>query len=122
MSIQLGYYPGWNTGFVEEYMQELKKDGQRKKAEAKLWIDIQTLAGSWPKTPNVTVRPLKGHAPLWELKREYQGVAYRIFFCTHGGEMWLLHAIEKKQQKTPGSDLALAYNRMQNVLCGKVRR
>ncbi len=122
MSIQLGYYPGWTTGFVEVYMHSLKNDGQRKKAEAKLWLDIQTLAGAWPQTLNVSVRSLKGHEPLLELKREFNGIAYRVFFVVHGGELWLLHAIEKKQQKTPASDLNLAYQRMQNVIIGKVRR
>ena len=84
--------------------------------------DILSLLYTWPRPMGVQVKPLKGHAPLWELKREYQGIAYRVFFCVKSQEIWLLHAIEKKQQRTPGSDLGSAYSRMQNILSGKVRR
>lgn len=120
--MKLGYYPYWDKGFVQNYMDELKDDGQRKKAEAKIWIDLQTLVSAWPNRMNVDVKSMKGHEPLWELRREFQGIEYRIFFCTHKDEMWLLHAIEKKRQKTLGSDLDLAYKRMQDVLRGAVRR
>ena len=62
------------------------------------------------------------HEPLLELIREYQGTAYRIFFCVKGPEIWLLHALEKKRRKTPVTDLRLAQDRMRNVLNGAVRR
>ena len=120
--MEFGFYPGWDSGFVNDFFDELKADGQRKKAEARLIGDLLTLQNHWPHTMNVTVRILKGHEPLWELKREFQNIAYRVFFCVKGQEMWLLHAIEKKKDKTPLSDLALAYARMQDVLTGKVRR
>src|SRR5579871_3918539 len=119
--MKVGFYPGWNDGFVHEYLKKLKSDGQRKKAEAKLQLDIFTLQSHWPSTLNVTVRLLKGHEPLWELKREYQNVKYRIFFCVKEDQLWLLHAIEKKEWKTPASDLGVAYKRMLEVLKGKVR-
>jgi phage-related protein len=120
--MEVGYYPGWIDGFVKNYFDRLIEDGQRKKAEAKLRLDILTLQEYWPATLNVTVRLLKGHELLWELKRDYQGIAYRVFFCTKGNEMWLLHAIEKKSPKTPWSDVTLAYKRMTDVLVGKVRK
>ena len=85
-------------------------------------MDILTLQEYWPATLNVTVRPLKSYEPLWELKRDFQNVAYRVFFCFKDRDMWLLHAIEKKKQKTPRSDLELAYARMKEVLTGKVKR
>jgi len=118
----LGYYPGWADGFVKEYLDNLKRDGQRRKAEAKLLVDLQILASTWPRPQFVTARLLKGHEPLWEIKREFQGIGYRIFFCVNGQEIWLLHALEKKAQKTPTSDLELAYKRMQNIFTGKIRR
>jgi phage-related protein len=118
----LGYYPGWSTGFVRDYLHRLRDDGQRKKAAAKLDFDMHVLETTWPLTQFVTVKSLKGHTPLHELIREYQGIAYRIFFCARSQEIWLLHAIEKKKRKTPAADLELAYSRMQNVLNGKVRR
>lgn len=118
----LGYYPGWDKGFVLDYFNELKKDGQRKKAEAKLRGDLLSLLYTWPRPVEIWVKIVKGYEPLWEMKREYQGIAYRIFFCVKGDEIWLLHAIEKKEQKISKTDLETAYGRMQNVLSGKVRR
>ena len=118
----IGYYPGWDTGFVRDYLNELRDDGQRKKAAAKLDFDLHMLETTWPRPQFVTVKVMKGHEPLYELTREYQGIAYRVFFCAKGQEIWLLHAMEKKTQKTPATDLDLAYTRMQHVLTGKVRR
>ena len=114
--MEVGYYPGWTEGFVKNYFEELKNDGQRKKALTKLRLDILTLQEYWPAKLNVTVRLLKGYEPLWELKREYQSIAYRVFFCVKGNKMWLLHAVEKKSPKTHGSDLDLAHRRMNEVL------
>ena len=118
----IGYYPGWDEGDVREYLDVLRRDGQRRKAIAKLEFDLQMLASTWPRPQFVTVKSLRGHEPLYELIREYQSIAYRIFFCVKGQEIWLLHAIEKKQRKTPIGDLVLADNRMQNVFSGSVRR
>ena len=120
--LQVGYYPGWDTGFVRDYLNELRDDGQRKKAAAKLDFDLQMLETTWPRPQFVTVNAMKGHAPLHEMIREYQGVAYRVFFCVKGREIWLLHSMEKKKQKTPAADLNVASARMKDVLSGKVRR
>ena len=118
----IGYYPNWHTGFVRDELNKLRNDGQRKKAAAKLDFDIQMLGTTWPRPQFVTIKSLKGHEPLHELIREYQGIAYRVFFCVKGQEIWLLHSIEKKKQKTPGGDLKLAFARMQDVFSGKIRR
>ncbi|MBI2915731.1 MAG: type II toxin-antitoxin system RelE/ParE family toxin [Elusimicrobia bacterium] len=122
--MRIGYYPNWRTGFVHGFLNELKADGQRKKAEAKLRFNLETLEAFWPKIygTNITVKPLVGYDPLKELVREYAGIAYRIFFCVKDKDIWLLHAIEKKAQKTPRCDLELAYKRMDDVLKGRVRR
>jgi phage-related protein len=120
--MDLGYYRGWDTGFVKEYLDSLRDDGQRKKAAAKLDFDIHLLATTWPRPQFITIRPLKGHEPLWELKRAFQSLAYRIFFCVKGQDIWLLHSLEKKRDKTPASDLQVADARMRNVLTGTVRR
>ena len=114
-----GYFPGWTEGYVKEYLDKLESDGQRKKAAAKILFDMQMLIQTWPRPSFVTVRPLKGHEPLWELKREYQGIEYRVFFCARKDEIWWLHAIEKKGQKTPLSDLEAAAQRMNQVLSRK---
>ena len=114
--IKIGYYLDWDKGPVLEYFQDLSRDGQRKKAEARLRGDILILAALWPRPLGIKVKILKGHEPLWELVRQYQGIAYRIFFCVTGDKLWLLHALEKKQQKTPLADLKLAYKRMLQIL------
>ena len=118
----IGYYPGWDTGIVRDYLDELRDDGQRKKAAAKLDFDLHMLETTWPRPQFVTVKVMKGREPLYELTREYQGIAYRIFFCVRDQEIWLLHAMEKKKRKTPAADLDLAHHRMGDVLSGKVKR
>ncbi len=82
----------------------------------KLYIDLQTLENFWLRPMNVTIRRLAGWEPLWELKRPFAGIAYRIFFCLKGDELWLLSAYEKGSDKTPRSELERAYRRMREVL------
>lgn len=118
----IGYYPYWDTGYVCDCLDALRADGQRKKAAAKLDFDIHMLAATWPQPRFVKVKSMESHEPLRELIREYQGIAYRVFFCVKEEEIWLLHFIEKKQRKTPNSDLKLAYGRMRKVLNSAVRR
>ena len=113
------YYPGGDTGEVRDYLDSLRRNNQKKKAAVKLDIDLQTLETFWPETMNVTVRTLKGWEPLKELKREYDKIAYRIFFCIRKGEMWLLSAFEKESQETPRSELEKAHRRMKEVLEAK---
>jgi|GEM_PF-1140103 len=119
--MEIGYFAGWHHGFVRDYFERLQHDGQRRKAEVRLRLDLLTLQEYWPNTLNVDVRLLRGYEPLWEMKRPYQGMAYRIFFCVQGQRLWLLHAIEKKSDKTEISDLVVAYRRMKDVFSGKVK-
>ena len=118
--MRVGYYPAWERGPVKDFLDGLEKDGQRVKAAARLHLDVDKLGAFWPqwRSVNIRVKSMVGHKPLWELVREYDGMAYRIFFCVQKDQIWLLHAIEKKTQKTPQSDLDLAYNRMQSILKG----
>ncbi|MBI5243705.1 MAG: type II toxin-antitoxin system RelE/ParE family toxin [Elusimicrobia bacterium] len=118
--IRRRYYPLGESGEVRECLDALRKNPQKKKAAAKLDIDIQTLEMFWPRTMNVTVRILRGWEPLRELKRPFDKIAYRIFFCIREGELWLLSACEKSSGKTPRSELERAYRRMRDVLEGRV--
>lgn len=99
-------------------MSGLARDGARRGASAKLDADITTLAACWPDFKNVDVRSLKGWGPLRELRRLHNGIAYRIFFVTHGRELWLLSAFEKKSERTPRAELERAYARMQAIFRG----
>lgn len=118
--LQRRYYPDGDSGEVREYLDSLRKNSQKKKAAVKLDIDIQTLEMFWPQTMNVTVRTLRGWEPLRELKRRFDKIAYRIFFCTRKNELWLLSAYEKESDETPRNELERAYRRMREVLEGKL--
>ena len=110
------YFPHGDSGEVRDYLNALRQDGQRKKAAVRLDIDIQTLEEFWPRTLNVVVKTLRGWEPLRELKREYDGIAYRIFFCVKWDELWLLSAFEKESQETPRNELEKSYKRMKKIM------
>jgi phage-related protein len=114
------YYPDGDSGEVRDYLDSLRRSNQRKKAAVRLDIDIQTLEEFWPDTLNVTVRVLRGWEPLRELKRRFDKIAYRIFFCIKEDELWLLSAYEKESEETPKSELEKAYRRMKDVLEAKI--
>ncbi|MBN1160949.1 MAG: type II toxin-antitoxin system RelE/ParE family toxin [Dehalococcoidales bacterium] len=54
---------------------------------------------------------------LRELRIKHSSDLYRIFYCTHIGQKFvLLHAILKKGEKTPKSDKELAIKRMNDYI------
>ena len=56
----VGYYPGWDNGYVLTHIDELRIDGQRKKAAVKLEYDLEVLQMTWPRPVFVKVKSLKG--------------------------------------------------------------
>ena len=110
--LEVLYYPHGNHGPVADHLEQLAKE--RPKAFAKLVVDLEVLGAEGLRSSRVTVRPLGNR--LWELKRLYEGVQYRIFFGVWKGVAWLLHSIEKKSTKTPKEDLELARKRLQEVI------
>ena len=109
--MELLYYPHKISGPVREYLLALRFE--RPKAAAKLAVDLEALTTEGLRSGHVVVRPLGRR--LWELKRHYDGIHYRLFFVVHDDAVWLLHHIEKKRAKTPGSDLKLALRRLKEV-------
>ena len=109
--IKLCYYPEGSSGPVKDYLDELAVE--RPAAYVKLVLDLEILGAEGLRSKQVTVRPL-GQG-LWELKRLFEGIQYRIFFCMERGCAWLLHAIEKKSAKTPLDDMRLARTRMRGI-------
>ena len=105
------YYPYVDSGPVGAYLDALAEE--RPKAFARLAVDLEILGEEGLRSGRITVRPL-GNS-LWELKRHYEGTHYRIFFSIAGGDVWLLHAIEKKKAKTPNRDLELARKRQKGL-------
>ncbi len=110
--LEILYYPDGNSGPVKNYLNWLVKE--RPKAFARLAVDLETLGAEGLRSRQITLRPLGDK--LWELKRSYDGVQYRLFFGVHKGGVWLLHSIEKKSAKTPKDDLDLAKKRLKEVM------
>ena len=110
--LEILYYPHGNRGPVAEDPEHLAKE--RPKAFAKLVVDLEVLGAEGPRSSRITVRPLGDK--LWELKRLYDGVQYRIFLGVWKGAIWLLHSIEKKSAKTLKEDLELARRRLREVI------
>jgi len=77
--------------------------------------DIRTAEFGWP-IGMPLCRSLKGRKGLWEIRTDLVGGRIaRVFFCTHGGSMVLLHGIVKKSQKTPSHELDVAERRMRGL-------
>ena len=106
------YYPEGNHGPVRDYLDELAE--ARPKAFARLALDLEILGAEGLRSQQITIRPLGNK--LWELKRLYDGVQYRLFFGVWKGTVWLLHTIEKKSAKTPKDDLELARRRLKEAM------
>ena len=110
--LEILYYPEGNRGPVREHFSQLAKE--RPKAFARLALDLETLGAEGLRSQQITVRPLGDK--LWELKRRYDGIQYRVFFGVHKGAAWLVHSIEKKSAKTPQDDLEVARKRLKEVM------
>ncbi len=110
--LEILYYPDGNRGPVREYLSALAQEHPR--ALARLAMDLEVLGAEGLRSQQVTIRPLGDK--LWELKRLYDEVQYRLFFGVWKGAVWLLHAIEKKSAKTPKDDLELARKRLREVM------
>ena len=110
--LEVLYYPEGGQGPVKDYFDRLVKESPD--AFARLVLDLEVLGAEGLRSRQITIRSLGGK--LWELKRLYAGVQYRVFFGVYDGTIWLLHNIEKKSAKTPKDDLDLARKRLKGVM------
>lgn len=110
--IQIIFYPEGGSGPVKDRLEMLSQE--RPKAWRRLVLDLEILGAEGLRSRQVTLRPM-GEG-LWELKRNYDGIHYRIFFCLDSGRIWLLHSFEKKQAKTPLNEIRLARKRRREVM------
>jgi phage-related protein len=95
-------------GPVREWLKALDRDDRKIIGE-----DIKDVEFSWPIGMPLCRALGRG---LWEVRSQLtQGRIARVLFCVQKGRMVLLHAFIKKTQKTPGSDLDLAWKRMKEV-------
>ena len=110
--LEVLYYPNGNSGPVRDYLSKLAQE--QPKAFARLALDLEVLGAEGLRSRQITIRPLGNK--LWELKRLYEGMQYRLFFGVWKRTVWLLHSIEKKSAKTPKDDLELARRRLREVM------
>ncbi len=71
------------------------------------YIDLLAIAGLALRASHI--KKLEGD--VCELRPEFGGTEYRIFFGRQGGTFVLLHAITKKRQKVSRNDSILAQRR-----------
>ena len=109
--LQLLFYPYGDDGPVKDELDRL--EAERPKASARIELDLDVLSMEGLRSSRIVIRPL-GHK-LWELKRSYDGIEYRLFLGVSKGKVWLLHFIEKKSAKTPKGDLEVARKRLKEV-------
>lgn len=74
--------------------------------------DIKTVELGWPLGMPLVRKIDTG---LWEIRCHVPAGIARVFFTTIGATMVLLHAIIKKSDKTPATDLAVAKSRRDEV-------
>jgi phage-related protein len=93
---------------VREWLLALSKDDRRI-----IGRDMQKVEFGWPMGMPYC-RPLD-HG-LWEVRSDLPGGRIaRVIFCIMGREMVLLHGFEKKSQRTPPHDIALAFKRKREI-------
>lgn len=111
------FYPSGKDGPVREHLRSLKQDPQRKAAAAKLGLDLRMLQEEGLTSKQIDIERVVGvPGSVWELRRSFEGVQYRIYFCASRGNVWLVHSLEKKTPKIPKRDLDLIRRRAKEVL------
>ncbi|MDE2141480.1 MAG: type II toxin-antitoxin system RelE/ParE family toxin [Elusimicrobia bacterium] len=115
--LRVQFYPSGDNGPVREYLRGLRKDPQRKGASARLGLDLRLLQEEGLASKQIDILRVTGiPGSVWELRRTFEGIRYRIYFCVKRGEVWLLHNLEKKTPKIPKHDLKLIRTRAKEVL------
>ena len=115
--LQLEFYPEGDEGPVKDYLESLRVDPQKMDAWAKLTRDLGFLETEGLTSKQISIERVVGvPGSVWELRRSFEGMKYRIYFCVKSGEAWLLHYLEKKSPKIPKSDLKLIRKRAKEVL------
>jgi phage-related protein len=93
---------------VKEFIQQ-----QDELTQSKLIEKIRQLEKFGFQLPKSDLTKLAGTKELWELRIKSGGNIYRLFVAQCGiSQAILLHAIQKKSQKTPQRDLQTALTRL----------
>lgn len=111
------FYPSGDDGPVRDHLRRLKQDPNRKAAAARLGLDLRLLQEEGLASQQISIERVVGvPGSVWELRRPFEGVQYRIYFCAARGDVWLIHSLEKKTTKIPKRDLDLIRKRAKEVL------
>jgi phage-related protein len=95
---------------VEEFLDSLDVQTQARLAWSIEQLRIRNVAAREP-----LVKKLG--AKLWELREESRTNIYRVLYCfVSGRRIVLLHGFQKKTQKTPRGEIALAERRLERFI------
>jgi phage-related protein len=93
---------------VRDWLTALPRDDKRT-----IGRDIAKVQYGWP-VGLPLCRPMSGG--LWEIRSSLPSRREgRVFIAFHDGTLFALHAIIKKAQRTPKTDLALARDRLEEL-------
>ncbi|WP_430883376.1 type II toxin-antitoxin system RelE/ParE family toxin [Fusibacter sp. JL216-2] len=88
-----------------------------KKDRAKILREVDLLQDFGLQLGMPHVKKMKGTDDLWELRVKQGSDNYRIFYFTLKAKRFvLLHAFQKKSQKTPKKDIEIAEHRKTDFL------
>ncbi len=113
LKFEAEFYEEKGISPVEEFLTNLIK-----KEKIKIYKFIDLLEEKGLEMPYDYCKKLT-HSELWELKINCGTNTFRIFYIYDNNKIILLHAIRKKTDKTPISDLKLAEKRMNYYLENK---
>jgi phage-related protein len=89
---------------VQEFLSSLSAKARQKCLS---YIDLLAMMGLSLRASHI--RKIEGD--IWELRPEFGGTEYRIFFATYGNRCVLVHAVTKKRQKVARGDITLSQQR-----------
>lgn len=91
-------------------------DDQEEKVREKIFSDLRRLVRFNVRLGPPYAEKVEGR-DFWELRTKLGGDIYRTFYFARTGKKFVLvHAIQKKSQKTPKRDLDTAEERMKDYL------
>lgn len=79
----------------------------------RIFFDLSLINQKGLKNCGLSLRHLDGK--LWEIRFKLSA-GYRIFYCLITEDIFLLHAYKKQSQKAPEKEIAIAINRMKELL------
>ena len=106
----------WNTIFLKSVEKFIKEQGKPVRASILKHIELLNKHGIDLGMPYVKFIESK----IYEIRIKDSSNNYRLFYFSYTNKTFVVvHAITKKTQKTPRSDIELSIKRMNNFIKGK---